>query len=102
MIWLWLTKVTKRKVIGLNMHIGKSQKYKLLTDTAKEDFNINKWYELNSQLVFKFQRVSTSLELRCNFFVPFFEDTHSDKSLPADREFCCNTLRKYYQIIGQT
>ena len=68
------------------MHIGKSQKYKLLTDTAKEDFNINKWYELNSQLVLKFERVSTSLGLRCNFFVPFFENSHSDKSLPAGRQ----------------
>ena len=67
------------------MQFGKSQKYKLLTDTAKEDFNINKWCELNSQLVLKFERISTSLELRCNFFVPFFEDTHSDKK-PSCRQ----------------
>ena len=67
------------------MQFDKSQKYKLLTDTAKEDFNINEWCELNSQLVLKFERVSTSLELRCNFFVPFFEDTHSDKK-PACRQ----------------
>ena len=67
------------------MLFGKSQKYKLLTDTAKEDFNINKWCELNSQLVLKFERVSTSLQLRCNFFVPFFGNTHGDKK-PACRQ----------------